>query len=122
MLVVLAQFFLAASGAFNSASNDEAFRPHRALGYVVFLLPLVMAVVAALARMPGRLIWLAVLVAALDSVQVAIAKIAEAVGDDSTAGQLIFGLHALNGLVVVGVVGLLVRQAVALVRPVPVAS
>ena len=33
VLVVVAQFFLAASGAFDTAPNDESFQPHRALGY-----------------------------------------------------------------------------------------
>jgi Family of unknown function (DUF6220) len=114
MLVVLAQFFFAATGAFDAAPNDEAFRTHRALGYVVFLLPVLMTIVAALARMPGRLIGMTALVAGLVVVQVVIAKVAEALGDGTTAGQLIFGLHGVNGLVVLGVVATIVRQARAL--------
>ena len=106
MLVVVAQFFLAASGAFSTAPKDESFRPHRALGYVIFLLPVVMTIVAALARMPGRLIGMAALVAGLTVVQVVIAVLARAfgdTGDSTTVGQLIFGLHAVNGLVIVAV-------------------
>jgi hypothetical protein len=116
LLVVVAQFYLAASGAFSTASNDESFRPHRALGYVVFLLPVVMAIVAALVRMPGRLIAMAALVAGLTAVQVLIAKVAEASGDGTTAGELIFGLHAVNGLIILAVAGMIVRQARALSR------
>jgi hypothetical protein len=114
MAIVVAQFFFAASGAFSTASNDESFGPHRALGYVIFLLPVVMVIVGALARMPGRLIGMAALVAGLTALQVVIAKVAEALGDtgdSTTAGPLIFGLHAVNGLVIVAVVGMLVRQA-----------
>jgi hypothetical protein len=119
MLVVVAQFFLAASGAFSTAPNDESFRPHRALGYVIFLVPVVMTIVAALARMPGRLIGMAALVAGLTVVQVVIAVLARAFGDTgdrTTVGQFIFGLHAVNGLVILAVVGMIVRQARALSR------
>lgn len=116
MLVVVAQFFFAASGAFSTAPNDEAYRPHHALGYVIFLLPVVMTIVAALARTPGRLIGMTALVAGLTAVQVVIAKLARAFGDagDSTVGQLIFGLHAVTGLVMLAVVAMIVRQARAL--------
>ena len=105
-LVIVVQFYLAASGAFSTAPKDESFRPHRALGYVIFLLPVVMTIVAALARMPGRLIGMAALVAGLTVVQVVIAVLARAfgdTGDSTTVGQLIFGLHAVNGLVIVAV-------------------
>jgi hypothetical protein len=111
MLLVLAQFFLAGSGAFNAAPNDESFQPHRALGYPIFILAVLMTIVAALARMPGRLIGMAGLVAGLIVVQVVIAKIAEALGDSTTAGQLIFGLHAVNGLAIAVVIAMIVRRA-----------
>ena len=121
MLVVLAQFYFAATGAFSTAPKDEAFRPHLALGWVVFFLPVVMAIVAALARMPGRLIGMAALVAGLASVQVLIAAVANGLDDtggtSTTAGQLVFGLHAINGLVIAAVVGMIVRRARALSRP-----
>jgi hypothetical protein len=117
LLVVIAEFYFAASGAFGAASGNDSFRPHHALGYVIFLLPLVMAIVAALARMPGRLIGLTALVAGLTGVQVLIAKVAMAIGDGSTAGQLVFGLHAVNGLALLAVVGMVFRQAWALSKP-----
>lgn len=118
MLVVVAQFFLAASGAFDTAPNDESFRPHRALGYVIFLLPVLMAIVAALARMPRRLVGMTGLVVGLTVVQVVIAELAKAFGDggSATVGQLVFGLHAVNGLVIMAVAGRIVRQARALSR------
>jgi hypothetical protein len=118
MLAVFVQFFLAASGAFSTAPHDESFRPHRALGYVVFLLPILMTIVGALARIPGRLIGLAGLVAGLAVVQVVIAVLARAFNDtgdtSTTASQNIFGLHAINALAILAVAGTLARQARAL--------
>ena len=120
VLVVVAQFFLAASGAFDTAPNDESFRPHRALGYVIFFLPIVLTVVAALGRMPGRLIGMTALVAGLTAVQVVIAVLARAFDDtggtSTTAGQLVFGLHAINGLIILAVAATVARRARALSR------
>jgi O-antigen ligase len=119
MLVVVAQFYLAASGAFSTAPNDESFRPHRVLGYVIFFLPVLMTIVGALARLPGRLVGMAGLVAGLTVVQMVIAQVAKAFGDtddSTTAGQLVFGLHAVNGLAILAVVGMIVRQARTLSR------
>lgn len=120
VLAVVIQFFLAASGAFNTAPNDESFQPHRALGYVIFLLAVLLTIVAALARMPGRFIGMAGLVAGLTVVQVGIAVLARAFNDtgdtSTTAGQLVFGLHAINGLVILAVAGTVARRARALPR------
>ena len=120
MLALVAQFFLAASGAFDAAPNDESFQPHRALGYAIFLFAVLLTIVAALARMPGRLIGMTALVAGLTVVQVLIAVLARAfndTGDNSTtAGQLVFGLHAINGLIVLALAGTVVRRARALAR------
>jgi hypothetical protein len=110
LLIVLAQFYLAATGAFSAKPTDEAFQPHKALGYATFVVPVVMAIVAAADRLPGRLVRLCALVAGLVTVQVIIAKIAEALGDDG-AGPLLFGLHGLVALVVVAVVGDLARRS-----------
>ena len=73
VLAVVGQFFLAASGAFDTAPNDESFQPHRALGAGILLLALVVTIVAAIARVPGRLIGLSGLVAGLALVQFVIA-------------------------------------------------
>lgn len=118
MLVVLAEFYFAASGAFGAATDDTAYRPHHLLGYVIFLLPLLMAAVAALGRMPGRLIATTTLVAGLTGVQVVIAKVARAFGDagDGAIGGLVFGLHAIGGLALVAVVAVVARQAWTLSR------
>jgi hypothetical protein len=114
-LAVVVQFYLAASGAFSTAPDDESFRPHRASGYVIFLLPILMTIIGALARMPGRLIGMAG--------QVVIAVLARALdgtgGTSTTAGQLVFGLHAVNGLIILAVAGNLARKARALSRSAP---
>jgi hypothetical protein len=106
LLVLIAQFFLAASGAFDEAPNDESFQPHRALGYGIILLAVAVTIVAAVARMPGRVIGMTSLVAGLAAIQSVIRVLADAFGD---AGQVVFGLHAVNGLVMVAVLGRIVR-------------
>ena len=80
----------------------------------------VMAIVAALARMPGRLIAMTALVAGLTAVQVVIAVLAKAFDDtgdtSTTAGTTVFGLHAINGLVILAVAMSVARRARALSR------
>ena len=118
LLLTVAQFFLAASGAFGAAADDASFRAHEALGWVLFALPALMAIGAAAARLPGRLVGLSALVAGQTSLQVGIAALATAAGDGTTTGQLIFGLHAVNGLAMLAVVGLIVRGSrTAATRP-----
>lgn len=121
LVLVVAQFFLAATGTFGAASDDESFRPHEALGWVLFALPALMAIGGAVVRLPGRLVGLAALVAGMTSLQVGIAALARAAGDSTTTGQLIFGLHAVNGLAMLAVVALIVRRARAVARPVAAA-
>src|SRR4051794_19614216 len=81
VLMVVAQFFLAAIGAFDTAPNDESFQPHRALGYGIVLFAILVTIVAALARMPGRLIGMTGLVAGLGVGQGLIAAVATAFND-----------------------------------------
>ncbi|HEU4348324.1 MAG TPA: DUF6220 domain-containing protein [Actinoplanes sp.] len=120
VLVVVAQFFLAASGAFDTAPRDESFQTHRALGYGIVLYAILLTIVAALARMPGRLTGMTGLVAGLGVGQSLIGAIATAFNDtgdtSTTAGQLVFGLHAINGLIILAVAGTVARRARALSR------
>ena len=120
VLAVVAQFFLAASGAFDTAPKDESFQPHRALGYGIFFFAVLLTIVAALARAPGRLIGITGLAAGLTAVQSLILHIADAFNDtgdtSTTAGKLIFGLHAVNGLAIMAVAGTVARRARALAR------
>ena len=120
VLAVVAQFFLAASAAFDTAPKDESFQMHRSLGYAVVLFAVVLTIVAALARIPGRLIGMTALVALLGIGQGLIGAIAGAFNDTgdttTTAGQLIFGLHAINALIILAVAGTVARRARALPR------
>jgi hypothetical protein len=122
-VVVVAQFFLAASGAFDPAPNDESFRTHRALGYAIVPLAILVTIVAALARMPGRLIGMTGLIAALGLGQSLIGAVAAALTDPgdtgATAGALVFGLHAVNGLLLLAVAGTVARRARALAASPP---
>jgi hypothetical protein len=118
MFAVVVQFFLAASGAIDTAPADEAFGPHRGLGFVTVLLAVVLTVVAAVVRMPGRLIGLSGLVAGLGILQPIIAVSAKAFGE-SGAGQLVFGLHGVNGLVIMAVVLMIIRESRALTATAP---
>jgi Family of unknown function (DUF6220) len=120
LLAVVAQFFLAASSAFDTAPNDESFQTHRALGGGIVLLAVLVTIVAAIARLPGRLIGVSGLVAGLAVVQFVIRAIATAfdgTGGSTTAGELVFGLHAVNGLAILALAGMIVRQAGQLSRP-----
>jgi hypothetical protein len=120
VLAVVAQFFLAASGAFDTADKDAAFAPHRTLAYGIMLFAIVLTIVAALARMPGRLVGMTALVAGLVVVQSLIRALADSLNgpDDTTttAGKLVFGLHAVNGLIILAVTGTVARRARALAR------
>ncbi|WP_280490910.1 DUF6220 domain-containing protein [Nocardia asiatica] len=111
LLAVIAQFYLAAGGAFDTAPVQESFQPHRTLGYVILVFAFVLTIAAAIARMPRRLIGLAGLVTGLVIGQSVIREVARSFGDGSSAGPLVFGVHAINGLVIVGVIGMIVRQA-----------
>ncbi|MEV0647110.1 DUF6220 domain-containing protein [Phytomonospora sp. NPDC050363] len=103
MLIVLAQFYFSASGVFGS------YRPHHVLGYVIFSLPVVMAIVAGLGRLGARPVWLSLLVAGLTSVQVLVASLARGLG--GPAGEYVFGLHAVGGLAILAVAWLILREA-----------
>jgi heme A synthase len=121
--VIVVQFYLAASAAFDTAPKDESFQLHRALGYGIVLLAIVSAIVAALARAPGPVVGLAALIAGLGLLQAVIRVVAAAFDDTgdtaTTAGRLVFGLHAVNGLIMFGLAETVARRARALSRPGP---
>lgn len=111
MLAIAIQFFLAAMGAFDSAPTEEAFGSHKALGFGILILGIVVTIAAAVARMPGRVIGLAGLATALLVVQMVIAEIAKGIGDGSTAGGIVFGLHGVNGVAIMIVTAALMRRS-----------
>jgi hypothetical protein len=119
-LAVLAQFYLAGVGAFDRPQDDGSFEPHRIVGMAVIpLLSVLATVVAALARAPGRLIGLAIAPFGLVVVQLLIVAIGNAISggedaDTSAAALVVLGLHAVNGLFMLGVTTQLMRRARAL--------
>ncbi|WP_040834316.1 DUF6220 domain-containing protein [Nocardia brevicatena] len=116
LLAVVTQFYLAASGAFDTAPNEESFHLHRALGNAILLFSVVLTITAAIAWMPGRLVGSTGLVAGLVVLQSVIREVAGLADDGSSAGHFVFGLHAVNGLVIIGVLGMVVRQSRRMLR------
>jgi heme A synthase len=121
--VIVVQFYLAASAAFDTAPKDESFQMHRALGYGIVLLAVVLTIVAALARVPARVVGLTGLMVGLGVLQAVIRVVAAAFDDtgdtSTTAGRLVFGLHAVNGLIMFGLAETVARRARALSRSEP---
>lgn len=111
VLIVAAEFFFAAMGGL-----DASYRPHHVLGYVIFSMPIVMAVVAGLAKLPKRFLGMLLGIVALTGFQVLIAKVAWAIG--GTAGPVVFGLHALGGMAIIALSVAVLRDA----RAVPAAA
>jgi Family of unknown function (DUF6220) len=107
LFTVFAQFFLAATGGFDRPRDDESFALHMIVGtMVVPAISLLATVVATLARAPGRLVGLTILPVGLVVLQMLIGAVARIGGtDDETTvgGQIVFGLHAINGLAILAV-------------------
>jgi Family of unknown function (DUF6220) len=113
---VVVQFYFAAFGVFTAPADDDQFILHQMNGRVVLpLLCLLVIVAAALARAPGRLIGFSAIPFGLLIGQIVLFVVAAMTGstEDKTnlAGQIILGLHAVNGLAILGVTILLVRRA-----------
>ena len=122
LLAVLAQFYFAAVGAFAKPADDNSFALHSITGMMIIpLLSLLATIVAAIAKVPGRLIGLTILPLGLVIVQVLIIAVGNAMSD-TTAGEhttpaalVVLGLHGLNGLAIMGVAGTVFGRAMALV-------
>jgi predicted anti-sigma-YlaC factor YlaD len=103
LLAGVAQILLAGLGVFRlqdqglAAAGDSAFAPHRALGFSMGAIALVILVLAVIARPGGRAITgSAVLVVLTSLMQSLLAGFAE--------DHVVFGaLHALDGLLILGI-------------------
>jgi len=104
LLMGAVQIFLAGLGVFSSA-GDPGFGPHRMVGFAMAAVALVILVLAALARAGGRAIGVAVLLFLLAAVG---QSLLAAIGEDSA---FVGGLHALDGLVILGLAGFLQGSA-----------
>jgi hypothetical protein len=117
LLAVLAQFYFAAVGAFTKPQRDSSFALHDMTGMMIIpLVSLLATIAAALARAPGKVVGLTILPLGLVVVQVLIVTLgrvfSDGNGDNTTpVGLAILGLHALNGLAIMAVAGVVLRRA-----------
>jgi hypothetical protein len=107
LVAIVLQFYFAAFGVFTEPDNDSQFLLHQMNGRIVLpVLCLLSIAAAAAARAPGRLIGLTAVpfgLLILQTVLFLIAGLAGATEDRTNlAGQLILGLHAVNGLCILG--------------------
>ncbi|MDN3243625.1 DUF6220 domain-containing protein [Glycomyces tritici] len=112
------QFFLAGYGAIGTGSPDESFSLHIMNGRVIAVVALLGILFAALARSGGKLVGLAAGVFGLVVLQSLIALVSVA---GTTPGQVIFGFHAINALMIMGLAeasGRLAKQLIEDRRPV----
>jgi hypothetical protein len=112
------QFFLAGYGAIGTGSPDESFSLHIMNGRVIAVVALLGILFAALARSGGKLVGLAAGVFGLVVLQSLIALVSVA---GTTPGQIIFGFHAINALMIMGLAeasGRLAKQLIEDRRPV----
>jgi hypothetical protein len=111
LLAGVTQIFLAGLGVFRlqgeglAAGGDAAFAPHRALGFTMAGIALLILVLALIARPGARAIMLsAVLVLLTSLMQSLLAGLAD--------NHAIYGaLHALDGLLILGIAGYLYARA-----------
>jgi hypothetical protein len=117
VLAVIAQFYFAAVGSFAEPRDDQSFALHVMDGMMIIpVLSLLATLVAALARAPGRLIGLTAAPIGLVVLQVLITELGKNLGasteDNTTPVALAFlGLHAVNGLAIMVVIGITMRRA-----------
>src|SRR5262249_24413799 len=108
-------FYFAAVGAFAKPQQDSSYAMHDITGTLIIPLIAILATVDALvARAPGRLVGLTILPVALVILQLLIVGVGRALGDgdDTTPVALgVLGLHALNGLAIMGVAGTVLARS-----------
>lgn len=112
------QFFLAGYGAIGTGSPDESFSLHIMNGRVIAVVALLGILFAALARSGGKLVGMAAGVLGLVVLQSLIALVSVA---GTTPGQIIFGFHAINALMIMGLAeasGRLAKRLIAERKPV----
>lgn len=105
--VVVTQFFLAGAGSVDR--SGDFYDLHRIGGSVAGPLALFTTVLAALVKAPRRTIVLAALATLLSSLQFVIAGISDEFEGDR-GGALVFGLHAIDGMILMAVAVMLVRS------------
>jgi hypothetical protein len=114
-LAIVFQFYLAGVGAFDEPQNEDSFALHRINGMAVVTgLSVLATIVAAVARLGVRMVAMTLVPGILVVVQMLIRAIAEAFdagnGDTTGVAVAIFGLHALNGMLIMLVTVILIRR------------
>ena len=111
LISVVIQFYFAALGVFGpQGEDDNLYGFHRINGSIVLPLLAVLAVVfAALSRAGARTVWLSALPILLIAVQYLIFIVGGLIGGGDEANPtvgsaVILGLHALNGLAIMGTI------------------
>jgi heme A synthase len=107
------QFFLAGYGALGTGSPDESFSLHIMNGRVIAVVALLGILFAALARSGKKLTGLAAGVFGLVVLQSVIALVSVA---GTVPGQIIFGFHAINALMIMGLAESSARLAKRLIE------
>lgn len=115
VLAVLGQFFLAGFSVLDPAPVDTSFATHLMLGHQMSAASILVIAGAALARAGRGTIGLAALITLLLFGQILLGTIATALGGDtgSTAGQVVFGFHVINGLAILVLSSTVFHRALA---------
>jgi hypothetical protein len=118
---VAIQFYFAAVGSFTKPANDSQYILHQLNGRIVMPLLMLLTILAAvIAKAPRQLIWFTALPLGLLVIQnlIIVLSDATATSDEksSVASEIIFGLHGLNGLIILGVAGALVARSRKLLK------
>ena len=124
LISVVAQFYFAALGVFGPQGEDDNLFPfHRINGSAVLpALSLLAVIFAALSRAGARTVWLSALPILLIAVQYLLFILGGVIGGGSedeptVGGAVILGLHALNGLAIMGTILTLMARARARAFP-----
>ncbi|GAB3647445.1 DUF6220 domain-containing protein [Glycomyces tarimensis] len=112
-LLIALQFFLAGYGAIGTGDPTESFELHIMNGRLIGVVTLLGILFAALARAGGKLVGLAAAAFGLVLLQSVIALISVT---GTVPGQIIFGFHAINALVIMTMVELSGREAKRVLR------
>jgi len=105
---VVIQFYFAAFGVFTAPQNDSQYILHLTNGrFILPVLCLLCIGAAALAKAPGKLIGFTAIPFGLLLLQIVLFVIAGLLGSSpektTVVGQVILGLHAVNGLAILGI-------------------
>ncbi len=107
--LLVVQLFLAGLGVFTTVHDehfkDSNFDAHAALGSLLILLALILAIVAAIGRWSPRVMQMSGLLFGLMIVQALLA------GFGADTAPVLGGLHVVNALVIVGVSVQIVRES-----------